>query len=195
MGCTGEGAHNSDGNGSSNGGGQGDKQFPEVVGQQDTVWRSPKAVAQQGTSASQQQVGAVVRFPLERTVSCTVAPDTLGGGGGIMSNSGGSQGDHQFTEVMQQQGASAPQHQAGTITQYPLGSTVSCTVTPANQGATSIESELNVASTSLISGISDVLWVKMWDQKYVELSNLLYKQDTTVRVGVSLQDEGARICA
>ena len=107
-----------------------------------------------------------------------------------MSNSGGNQGDHQFTEVMPQQGASAPQHQAGTITQYPLGSTVSCTVTPANQGTTSIASEFIVASTSLISGISDALRVKIWEQKYVELSNLLYKQDTTVQVGVSSQDEG-----
>ena len=190
VGCTGEGVHNSDGNGSSNGGGQGDKQLPEVVGQQGTVWRSPEAVAQHGTSASQSQVGAVARIPLDRTVSCTVAPGTPGGGGVIMSNSGGSQGDHQFTEVMQQQGASAPQHQTGTITWYPPGSTVSCTVTPANQGATSIASELNVASTSLISGISDALRVKIWEQKYVELSNLLYKQDTTVRVGVSSQDEG-----
>ena len=190
VGCTGEGVYNSDGNGSSNGGGQGDKQLPEVVGQQGTVWRSPEAVAQQGTSASQSQVGAVARIPLDRTVSCTVAPGTPGGGGVITSNSGGSQGDHQFTEVMQQQGASAPQHQTGTITRYPPGGTVSCTVTPANQGATSIASEINVASTSLISGISDALRVKIWEQKYVELSNLLYKQDTTVRVGVSSQDEG-----
>ena len=89
------------------------QQFPEVAGQQGMVWWSPEAVIQQGMFASQHQV-----------VGChVITPGPYwelhsgpGGRGGIRSNVRGIKGDRQCTEVIQQ-GASSPQHQAGTVMQ------------------------------------------------------------------------------
>ena len=61
---------------------------------------------------------------------------------------------------------------------------------PGPSGQLEITSELNMLNTSLISGIPDSVRIRIWEFRYIDLTVLIHRQDTSFGVGFETGEVG-----